>query len=51
MDWKTVADSLSDRGYAITAPILSDAECNSLVALYNDASKFRSHIIMERYRF
>jgi len=51
LDWKTVADSLSDRGYAITAPILSDAECNSLVALYNDASKFRSHIIMERYRF
>ena len=51
MDWKTAAESLSDRGYAITAPILSEAECNSLVALYNDASKFRSHIIMERYRF
>jgi len=51
LDWKTAAESLSDRGYAITAPILSEAECNSLVALYNDASKFRSHIIMERYRF
>jgi uncharacterized protein len=51
LDWKTAAGSLSDRGYAITAPILSDAECNSLVALYNDAGKFRSHIIMERYRF
>jgi hypothetical protein len=51
LDWKTAAESLSDRGYAITAPILSDAECSSLVALYNDASKFRSHIIMERYRF
>jgi hypothetical protein len=51
LDWKTAAKSLPDRGYAITAPILSDAECNSLVALYNDASKFRSHIIMERYRF
>jgi uncharacterized protein len=51
LDWKTAAETLSDRGYAITAPILSDAECNSLVALYNDASKFRSHIIMERYRF
>jgi hypothetical protein len=51
LDWKRAAESLSDRGYAITAPILSDAECNSLVALYNDASRFRSHIIMERYRF
>jgi uncharacterized protein len=51
LDWKTAAESLSDRGYAITASILSAAECNSLVALYNDATKFRSHIIMERYRF
>jgi hypothetical protein len=51
LDWKTAAESLSDRGCAITAPILSDEECNSLVALYTDASKFRSHIIMERYRF
>jgi len=51
LDWKTAAESLSDCGYAITAPILSLAECNSLVALYNDTSLFRSHIIMERYRF
>jgi hypothetical protein len=51
LDWKLAAESLSDRGYAICSPILSPAECNSLVALYNDASKFRSHIIMERYRF
>jgi hypothetical protein len=51
LDWKAAAGSLSDRGYAITTPILSPAECNSLVALYNDTSKFRSHIVMERYRF
>jgi hypothetical protein len=51
LDWKLAAESLSDRGYAICSPILSPAECNSLVALYTDASKFRSHIIMERYRF
>ena len=51
LDWKAVHESLSQRGYAVTAPILSPDECNSLVALYNDASRFRSHIIMERYRF
>jgi hypothetical protein len=51
LDWNAAAESLSDRGYAITAPILADAECNSLVALYHDASRFRSHVIMERYRF
>ena len=51
LDWKMVGESLSERGYAITASVLSHAECNSLVALYNDARRFRSHVIMERYRF
>ena len=35
----------------MTAPVLSVSECDALAALYNDASRFRSHIIMERYRF
>jgi hypothetical protein len=51
LDWSSAEKSLSERGYAATEPILSPAECNSLVALFNDASRFRSHIIMERYRF
>src|SRR5437016_9804895 len=33
------------------SPVLSPAECAEITALYNDASRFRSHIIMERYRF
>jgi hypothetical protein len=51
LDWKLAGQSLSERGYAVTATVLSPGECNSLVALYSDASRFRSHIIMERYRF
>jgi hypothetical protein len=51
LDWDGAAKSLSERGYAVTSSILTPAECDSLVALYNDASRFRSHIIMERYRF
>jgi hypothetical protein len=51
LDWSDAEQSLSERGYAITAPILSPVECESLAALFNDASRFRSHIIMERYRF
>jgi hypothetical protein len=51
VDWEAAADSLSERGYAVTASVLSPLECDSLIALYNDASRFRSHIIMERYRF
>jgi hypothetical protein len=51
VDWADARESLSERGYAVTAPILTVAECGSLTALYKDASRFRSHIIMERYRF
>jgi len=51
LDWQSVGDSLSQRGYAVTAPVLSPEECASLAALYRDASRFRSHIIMERFRF
>src|SRR6266436_187973 len=51
LDWTAAGQSLSERGYAITSPILSREECESVVSLYTDASHFRSHIIMERYRF
>jgi uncharacterized protein len=51
LDWKAAANSLSERGYAVTAPILSPEECASLAAMYNDARRFRSEIVMERYRF
>src|SRR5260370_11083278 len=51
LDWSAAEQSLSERGYAVTAPVLSPAECAELTALYNDESRFRSHVIMERYRF
>jgi hypothetical protein len=51
LDWTAAEQSLSERGYAVTASILSLDECASLTALYHDASRFRSHVIMERYRF
>jgi hypothetical protein len=51
LDWKKTEQSLSERGYAVTEQILTIAECKSLAGLYNDADRFRSHVIMERYRF
>ena len=51
LDWKAAEESLSARGYAVTEPLLTAKECAGLVALYEDESRFRSHIIMERYRF
>jgi len=51
LDWMTAEDSLSARGYAVTAPILTAEDCAELIALYDDEKRFRSHVIMERYRF
>src|SRR2546430_8297357 len=51
LDWNAAADSLSQRGYAVTAPVLRPEECASLAAMYGEPSRFRSHIVMERYRF
>ena len=51
LDWKEAADSLSQRGYAVIAQILLPEECGSLFGLYGDETRFRSRIVMERYRF
>lgn len=51
IDWNQAQDSLSATGYAVTDCILRSEECASLISLYNDPTRFRSHIIMERHRF
>jgi len=51
VDWKLAEESLLERGYAVTDCILTLEECESLLALFNDETHFRSHVIMERYRF
>jgi uncharacterized protein len=51
LDWAAAEESLCARGYAVTAPLLAAEECAALVAMYHDEKRFRSHIIMERYRF
>jgi uncharacterized protein len=51
LDWPVLHQSLWDRGYALTSPLLTPDECQELVSMYSDDSNFRSHIIMARYRF
>ena len=51
LDRQAVEQSLWDRGYAKTPPLLTPDECNKLVALYRQDEKFRSRIDMARYRF
>ena len=51
LNWKEAEESLSARGYSVTDPILTPEECASIVSLYHEPARFRSHIIMERHRF
>ena len=51
LNWNGATAALEERGYAVTETILTPRECSDLVALYGDEKRFRSHIVMERYRF
>jgi hypothetical protein len=51
LDWPTIEQSLWERGYAKTSPLLTPEECNKLIAFYRQDERFRSRIDMARYRF
>src|SRR5215475_11674712 len=49
--WGEVGAQLSEAGFAFTGPLLSQIECESFIRLFSQENSFRSHIVMERYRF
>ena len=51
LNWQALEQSLWECGYAKTPPLLSSQECEELVQLYPDDTRFRSRIDMARYRF
>src|SRR5262249_55076846 len=51
LDWAAVAAGLDDVGVGLTDRLLSPAECQELVGLYDDVARFRSTIDMARYRY
>jgi hypothetical protein len=51
LDWEAIAADLDARGAATTGPILTAAECDALTGLYDDESRFRSHVRMARHGF
>ncbi len=50
LDWGALKQALDERGFAVTGPLLSAAECAGLSALF-EGGRFRSTIEMARYRF
>jgi len=51
LDWGALEGDLWQFGAAKTPPLLTDAECDDLIASYADDTRFRSRIDMARYRF
>jgi len=51
IDWNLVASQLSENGYSPTGPLLNLQECESLASAFSEEAHFRSHVVMERYRF
>jgi hypothetical protein len=51
IDWREIAGSLDERGYAITPPLLTKGECREIAALYPREEVFRSRVIMQRHAF
>jgi uncharacterized protein len=51
IDWRQIAASLDEGGYATTPPLLTAAECRGLAALYAGEDFFRSRVVMQRHSF
>jgi uncharacterized protein len=52
LDWDGIERSLGERGWAKTdVPVLTPQECADLIALYDDDSRFRSRVDMQRFHF
>ena len=51
LDWDGLADQLDRQGWATTGPLLADSERSALVASYDQATLFRSTVVMARHGF
>lgn len=51
LDWARIARELDSHGVGLTGPLLSSDECAALRALYADATRFRSRVVMARHGF
>jgi hypothetical protein len=49
-DWKHMGADLAARGYA-TLRVLDGRQCRELAALYDDDTRFRSRVVMQRHNY
>jgi hypothetical protein len=51
VDWTVASDHLDAYGWGLLEKILTADECRSIARLYDDGTRFRSHIVMARHGF
>jgi hypothetical protein len=50
-EWQALLAALEERGHAVLPGVLDAADCRGLAALYDDATAFRSRVVMARHNF
>lgn len=51
IDRDALAEAMNQNGYTIINNVLSNEQCDALIANYNQADLYRKTVVMERYRF
>ena len=51
LDWQGIEEELNIHGCAVVPGLLDAAACAALAAQYDDASRFRSRVVMQRHGF
>lgn len=51
LDWRQIEDALNAHGYAVVPGLLDADACSALAAQYDEASRFRSKVVMQRHGF
>ncbi len=51
LEWTSIASGLDTAGYATIPAMIDDAECAALAAMYDQRERFRSRVVMERFRY
>ena len=49
--WPTITEEMHQNGYSVISGLLSDDECDSLIAAYHQPSLYRKTVVMARHRF
>ncbi|WP_426053680.1 2OG-Fe(II) oxygenase [Janthinobacterium sp. PSPC2-1] len=51
LDWRQIEDALNQYGYAVVPGLLDADACATLAVQYDEASRFRSKVVMQRHGF